>query len=273
MRFFVKAVAVFAGIAAVVVGIWALAEPTGFAEATRFPASVHYIHDIGAFQLGISVTMLLAALWADALAVALAGFLVGNTVHTYNHAADADLGGLGWETYALAAFSVLVAAALMARLRDLRWVIGEVGSTASQPLAPFVRQKTVLLTTYRRDGTPASAPVSIVVDGERAFLRSFEKAWKTRRLARNPEVVVTPSTMRGRPTGPGLPATMRRITGDEERTARTLLGRKYPILHGVVVPAMHRLGRSRTGHTVHFVLTPAAKDANSSSSATARQSP
>jgi PPOX class probable F420-dependent enzyme len=277
MRPFVRIVAALAGISALVVGVWALADPDGFADATRFPASVHYVHDIGAFQLGIGVTMLLATLWADALAVALAGFLTGNTVHAYNHASDADLGGLGWESWAIAAGSVLVAAALVARLRELGWVLGEPGGSAGPELTRFARQKTVLLTTYRRDGTPVGTPVSIAVDGDHAYLRSFEKAWKTRRIANNPDVVVTPSTMRGRATGPGLPATMHRVQGAQERAARRALARKYPVLHGVFVPLAHRLGRARTGRTVHFRLepaeTPAARVASSSSSATARPSP
>jgi len=270
---FVKTVTLAAGIASVTVGVWTLADASGFAEATGFPPSPHYVHDIGAFQLGIGVSMLLAAIWADALAVVLAGFFAGNTVHAYNHAADADLGGHSWEPYALAAASVLVLAALIARMRQLGWVVGDAGGAASQQLAPFARQKTVLLTTYKRDGTPVGTPLSIAVAGDLAYLRSFEKAWKTRRLARNPDAIVTPSTQRGRPTGPGLPATIRRLDGAEDRTARRALARKYPFLHGVLVPLMHRLGRARTGRTVHFVLTPAASVASSSSSATARQSP
>ena len=36
--------------------------------------------------------------------------------------------------------------------------------------APFVHQKTVLLTTYRRDGTPVGTPVNIAVEGDHAFV-------------------------------------------------------------------------------------------------------
>jgi PPOX class probable F420-dependent enzyme len=276
MRIYVTAIAAATGLFAVVTGVWALADADGFAEWAQFPPSAHFVHDIGAFQLGIGVSLLLALLWTDALAVVLAGFAVGNTAHVYTHVADTDLGGAGWTPYALAAASVLALAALIVRLRQLGWVVGDAGGAASPDLAPFARQKTVLLTTYRRDGTPVGAPVSIVVDGDRAYLRSFERAWKTRRLARNPDAIITPSTMRGRPTGPGLPATVRRVAGVQARAASHALARKYPVLHGALVPAMHRLARARTGRTVHFVLTPttpAASVASSSSSATARQSP
>ena len=39
-------------------------------------------------------------------------------------------------------------------------------------LKPFIRQWTVLLTTYRRDGTPVGTAVNIAVDGDRAYVRT-----------------------------------------------------------------------------------------------------
>jgi PPOX class probable F420-dependent enzyme len=114
----------------------------------------------------------------------------------------------------------------------------------------------VVLTSYRRDGRPVGTPVSIAVDGDRAVVRSFEKAWKTRRIRRNPAVEVSPSTARGRPTGPAIHAQARRLEGVEASHAARLLAAKHPLLHGLLVPLTHRLGRAKTGRTVHFELTP-----------------
>ncbi len=61
--------------------------------------------------------------------------------------------------------------------------------------------KTILLTTYKHDGTPIGTPVSIAFDGKRAFFRSYDKAWKTKRLRNDPRVEAAPCTMRGKPTG------------------------------------------------------------------------
>jgi PPOX class probable F420-dependent enzyme len=123
-------------------------------------------------------------------------------------------------------------------------------------LAPFVKQRTVALTTYRRDGTPVSTAVNIAVDGDRAVFRSFAKAGKTRRLRRDQSVEVAPSTFLGRPTGPAIRGTARLLDGAEAKEAARLLRRKHPLLHGFLVPLAHRVGRRRTGRTVHFVLTP-----------------
>ena len=181
---------------------------------------------------------------------------MANTVHTINHAVDLDLGGRGSDPWGLAALSLLTAVALVVRLGQLGWVVGEVTPAASPVLVRFLRQKTALVTTYRQDGRPVGTPVSLAVDGDHAYLRSFEQAGKTRRLHHNPKVAVTPSTARGRPTGPTIQATARRLEGAEAQRAARLLAGKHPLLHGVLVPLSHRLGRAKTDKTVHFQLTP-----------------
>lgn len=124
---------------------------------------------------------------------------------------------------------------------------------ASPALEPFVRQWAVLLTTYRRDGTPVGTPVSVAVDGDRAFVRTWDTTGKFKRIRNNPEVEVAPSTVLGKPTGPAICARARVLKGDESARAARLLVRKHPILHGVLVPTIHRL---RGNTTVHMELTP-----------------
>src|SRR5512132_753245 len=259
-RRFVLAVTLLAGLFMTAAGMAALLAPGWFADAAGFPRHPHFVHDAGAFQLGIGVTLLLAVAWRDGLALALAGFLVANTTHAVNHAVDLDLGGRSGDPGGLAALSLLTAAALVVRLGQLGWVVGEVTPAASPLLVRLVRQKTVLVTSYRRDGRPVGTPVSLAVDGDHAYLRSFEQAGKTRRLRHNPRVEVSPSTARGRPTGPAIQATARRLQGAEARRAARLLVRKHPLLHGVLVPLTHRLGRAKTGKTVQFQLTPLDQD-------------
>ncbi len=256
---FVRVVAALSGLFMLIAGVWAVGWPTEFAELVRFEANEHFVHDAGAFQIGLGVGLLLALMWRDALATTLAGFLAANTVHAYNHAIDLDLGGRGTDPWLLGALSVLLALALWLRLRQLGYVIGHVRPASTAALAPFVEQKTVALTTFRRDGSPVRTAVSLAVDGDRAVFRSFEKAGKTRRIGHDPTVEVAPSTSLGTPTGPAIRATARRLQGEESRRAARLLRRKHPLLHGVLVPLSHRVGRAKTGRTVHFELVPIAE--------------
>jgi uncharacterized protein len=126
-------------------------------------------------------------------------------------------------------------------------------STPSRLLESFVGQWAVLLTTYKRDGTPIGTPVNIAVDGNRAFVRTFDTAWKLKRIHNNPEVEIAPSTWRGRPTGPPIRARARLLEGEESAYAGRLLVRKHPILHRILVPLVHRL---RGNETVHIELRP-----------------
>lgn len=250
-----------------VTGVWAVAAPHSFATATDFPYSGHFIGDAGAFSIGIGLSLLLAAAWADAAAVVLAGFLVASTLHAVNHA-DAGAGGHGWDAWALALVSVLVLAGLVARMRQLGWVAGGVSTTAAAAeLAPFVRQKTVLLTSYRRDGTPVGAPVSIAVDGDRAYVRSPGNGGKIKRIRRNPVVEIAPCTARGRPLGPAVRMRAELLAGDEFRHAARLLARKYPMLQGALVPLAHRLARGKFGRTAHLRLTVAGPAAGAAAGA------
>ena len=114
--------------------------------------------------------------------------------------------------------------------------------------------KTILLTTYKRDGSPVATPVSIAFAGDRAVFRSYDKAWKTKRLRNNPQVEYAPSTPRGKVTGPAVPARATLLTGDEARAAARALARRHLVLQGVLVPLAHRLLGYRT---LHYELRPA----------------
>jgi uncharacterized protein len=123
----------------------------------------------------------------------------------------------------------------------------------SAALVPLKNTKTILLTTYKRDGTAVGTPVSIAFDGDRAFFRSFDKAWKTRRLRHDPHVRIAPSTFRGKPTGPVIRARATLLEGEQARVAARALARRHRVLQAVLVPAAHRLMRY---HTMHYELRP-----------------
>ena len=120
-------------------------------------------------------------------------------------------------------------------------------------LEPFIHQRAVLLTSYRRDGTPVGTAVNMAVDGDRAFVRTPHRTGKVKRLRNNPNVEIAPSTFLGKPTGPAIRAQARLLSGDEAKYASGKLARKYRILQGILVPLAHRLTRSKT---MHYELTP-----------------
>src|SRR5437764_10525978 len=113
-------------------------------------------------------------------------------------------------------------------------------TTAAPPtrdaFARFADERQVLLTTYRRDGSPVGTPVHIAVDGDVAYVRTFEPSGKIKRIRRNAEVDIAPCTLRGRPTGLPSHAHARILAGEEAEHAAHALAEKYPFLHGRLLP-------------------------------------
>ena len=117
---FVTVVLWLAGLFFLAPGIWAFVAPHSFYDqvATFPPYNRHLLHDIGAFQIGIGIALLLALRWDDAQFAVLSGAGVGASVHVISHIIDRDLGGDSGQTamFALIAVLLLVAAALRWRV-------------------------------------------------------------------------------------------------------------------------------------------------------------
>ncbi|MYW20396.1 PPOX class F420-dependent oxidoreductase [Streptomyces sp. SID2955] len=90
--------------------------------------------------------------------------------------------------------------------------------------------KYLLVTSFRKNGTPVATPVWVVRDDDALGVWTTADSWKVKRIRRHPGVLVGPCDVRGNPTGDQSPATAE-IT-DPATTARyrTLIARKYGIL-------------------------------------------
>jgi uncharacterized protein len=118
----------------------------------------------------------------------------------------------------------------------------------------YRRQRTVLLTTRKRDGTVVGTPVNIALGSDgRAYFRTWSSSGKAKRMRNFPQVWIAPCTMRGKPTGPQEQANARLLTEPEATVAANALAAKYRVLQRILVPAAHRLTNKTT---VHYELLP-----------------
>jgi PPOX class probable F420-dependent enzyme len=84
------------------------------------------------------------------------------------------------------------------------------------------------LTTHRRDGSLASAPVWVVSDdGRRLLVYTGAETWKAKRIRRDPRVFVAACGARGRERGPRLEGTARILGPDAADLVVPLVRRKY----------------------------------------------
>lgn len=117
--------------------------------------------------------------------------------------------------------------------------------------------RNVLLTTFKRDGTPVATPVWHVVQDGTVYASTLENTGKVKRIRNNPLVTLAACTVRGTPTGPPVGARAHLL--DEQESARIVKA----------VDRRYRMGRffhvaERLWHRKHFVgiaieLTPSVE--------------
>ncbi len=102
-----------------VFGLWPFFDAKSFFDdVAEFPPyNAHFLHDIGAFQIGIGATLAIA-LWrrADAIFAALAGAGIASAFHTVAHVADNDRGGQDSDPFVFGVLTVVLLAAAAWRL-------------------------------------------------------------------------------------------------------------------------------------------------------------
>jgi uncharacterized protein len=118
--------------------------------------------------------------------------------------------------------------------------LGTGSQRAGNYFEPLVKATYMQLTTFRRNGQPVPTAVHVVTEGTAAYFRTWDASGKAKRLRHTPSVEVAPSTSRGRPSGPVLRAEARLLTGAESARAARLIARRHPVLHGWLIPWVHR---------------------------------
>lgn len=112
-----RTIAVLAGLFLIGLGVWAFVDPHSFyLRIAHFPPyNRHFLHDAGAFQIGLGATLLLALRWSDGLKAALTGVGIGAAFHAASHWWDRSLGGKSSDPYVLTIFALVLVIAAQAR--------------------------------------------------------------------------------------------------------------------------------------------------------------
>lgn len=103
----------------------------------------------------------------------------------------------------------------------------------------------LLVTTFRRDGTPVPTPVWVGRDGDEVIVWTRSDAGKVKRIRNNPVVELAACDARGRPRGPSTTGTARILDTDASDRGRRLLKRKYGLTGRLVIGSSERF-RGRT---------------------------
>ena len=118
-RHVVRGVALLAAAFYTIFGAWALLFPRSFFEVVAVfpPYNEHFLHDLGAFQLGLGTALFAALAIRGSLMAALVGVAVASVLHAVAHAVDTHLGGQPTDPWVLGLFAALVVLALVVAWR------------------------------------------------------------------------------------------------------------------------------------------------------------
>ena len=98
------------------------------------------------------------------------------------------------------------------------------------PLDVLGRAQYVLLTTFRKDGTPVSTPVWVVRIGDELRIWTIRDSGKVKRIRRSGRAQIAPCTMRGTPRGAAVGATARMLPHSEAPAVLNALAAKYGLM-------------------------------------------
>jgi uncharacterized protein len=126
-------------------------------------------------------------------------------------------------------------------------------------------EKYILLTTFRRDGTPVPTPVWVVpLDEGRLGMWTSSGSGKAKRLAHTNRVTVQPCDVRGRikPGTAAVDATARLVEGQEYEAIQALVKAKYGVMTSIT-KFLGKLGGLFKGKQIPYgdlgvIIVPAA---------------
>ena len=118
-----RAISFIVGLFYLLSGGWAFLLPSSFyvTVATFPPYNLHLLHDAGAFQVGLGVALVGAAVAGRWLAPVVMGALAGSLLHLLAHLIDINLGG--HPATDLPSLALIIAALVVALVLEMRGAV------------------------------------------------------------------------------------------------------------------------------------------------------
>ncbi|WP_067538679.1 PPOX class F420-dependent oxidoreductase [Nocardia crassostreae] len=123
------------------------------------------------------------------------------------------------------------------------------------PFGPVGTANYVLLTTFKKDGTPVATAVWAALDAGRLYVWTVTDSWKVKRIRRNPQVTLQPCDVRGKAHGEVVKGTATVLDGAGSDRVRALVKKRYG-LQGLLVVTGSVLRRGKSG-TIGIEIAPA----------------
>lgn len=114
------------------------------------------------------------------------------------------------------------------------------------PFGPVGTARYVLLTSFKKDGSPVSTPVWAALNNGNLYVSSEPNAGKVKRIRRNPDVTLQPCNVRGKTHGKIVKGTAVVLDEAASVEARDVIRRRYGI-QGWIAYLSSRLRSGKNG--------------------------
>ncbi|MGB3335043.1 MAG: PPOX class F420-dependent oxidoreductase [Mycobacterium sp.] len=103
----------------------------------------------------------------------------------------------------------------------------EIGKATGTDFAGFDKSRQILLVTFKRSGEAMPSPINHGVDAGKLYVRTDASTGKVKRIRNNPNVVVVPSSLRGKPEGQPVAAIARILPESDHAQAERAIAANW----------------------------------------------
>lgn len=105
----------------------------------------------------------------------------------------------------------------------------DIGNPTGTDFTGFDKSRQILLVTFKRSGEAMPSPINHGVDAGKLYVRTDASTGKVKRIRNNPNVIVVPSSMRGKPEGHPVAGVARILPESEHAHAERVIAANWSL--------------------------------------------
>ena len=134
-----------------------------------------------------------------------------------------------------------------------------IGEPAGTDFAGFDATRQIVLVTFKRSGAATPSPINHGVADGRIYVRTDASTGKVKRIRNNPNVVVVPSGLRGKPKGGPVAGIARMLPESEHAHAEQVIAANWSLPMKIFERGLDK-GSAATGIAMAYLeITPAGR--------------
>lgn len=121
----------------------------------------------------------------------------------------------------------------------------------------FDKTRQIVLVTFKRSGEPVPSPINHGVADGKIYVRTDPSTGKVKRIRNNPNVVVVPSGLRGKPKGQAVAGIARILPEPEHAHAEQTIAANWSLPMKVFERSLDKGSAAMGVSTAYIEITPA----------------